>query len=262
MRTRTHQRTPSKSRTRTRPRLASTATAVLLGALTLALAACGQGDDGGGSQVASLGNTATTASDASAADGAASDGADGETSTTVDPEDAFLAFARCMREHGVDMPDPQVDDNGRGVIQVGGPGGDGEAQPIDKDTLDAAQQACQPLIDDVVQARQQDLDPEQVQQMQDQALAFSQCMRDHGIDFPDPVFGDGGTVSISLGDPGGGGIDPQSQEFQDAQAECGRTVGGPIGGGPGGGSTQSAGGGGAGSGPVTNINVAPSGDSK
>jgi hypothetical protein len=127
--------------------------------------------------------------------------------------------------------------------------------------MDAAQQACQPLIDDVVQNRQEQMDPEQIQQMQDQALAFSQCMRDHGIDFPDPVFGDNGTVSISLGEPGQGGIDPQSSEFQAAQDECGRTVGGPIGGGPGGGSTDSAGGGSSGDGPVTNINVAPSGGS-
>src|SRR5690348_3529272 len=114
-------------RTRTqhpnRPGLRSVAAAVLLGSLTLALAACGKGDDGGGSQIASLGNTATTASDgATAGDGASgANGGDGETSTTVDPEDAFLAFAQCMRDHGVDMPDPQVDDNGRGVIQVGGP---------------------------------------------------------------------------------------------------------------------------------------------
>ena len=233
---------------------------MLLACLTLALAACGKGDDGTGAQIASLGNTGTTATDGASTDGT-TDGtsADGETSTTTDPEDAFLAFARCMREHGVDMPDPTVDDNGRGVIQVGGPGADGEAQPIDKDVMDAAQQACQPLIDAVVQNRQGTPDPEQIQQMQDQALAFSQCMRDHGIDFPDPVFGDNGTVSISLGEPGQGGIDPQSQAFQDAQTECGRTVGGPIGGGPGGGSTQSAGGGGAGSGPVTQINVAPGG---
>jgi hypothetical protein len=206
--------------------------------------------------VASLGNTATTASGAPA-DGASdgTSGTDGETATTTDPEDAFLAFARCMREHGVDMPDPQVDDNGRGVIQVGGPGADGEAQPIDKDTMDAAQQACQPLIEDVVQNRQQDLDPEQIQEMQDQALAFSQCMRDHGIDFPDPVFGDSGTVSISLGEPGSGGLDPQSSDFQAAQQECQSTVGGPLGGA----ATQTAGGGSAGDGPVTNVNVGTGG---
>jgi hypothetical protein len=64
----------------------------LLLALALAVAACGGGDKRGG--VASLGD-------------------DQPTSTTSpggsDSTQADLAFARCMRQHGINMPDPQPD---------------------------------------------------------------------------------------------------------------------------------------------------------
>ena len=65
------------------------------------------------------------------------------------------------------------------------------------------------------------MDPE----MADKLLDFSKCMRDHGIEFPDPQF-EGGGVRVQMGDD----IDPTSQAFQDAQAACGDLL---PGGGPG-----------------------------
>ena len=50
-------------------------------------------------------------------------------------------------------------------------------------------------------------------------LAFAQCMRQHGIDMPDPVFsssGGGAMVKQELGN----GIDPTSAQFQAAQKAC------------------------------------------
>jgi hypothetical protein len=44
----------------------------------------------------------------------ASAGASGEPTASQDPRDAFLAYARCMRENGIDMPDPQFDEGGGG----------------------------------------------------------------------------------------------------------------------------------------------------
>jgi hypothetical protein len=49
-------------------------------------------------------------------------------------------------------------------------------------------------------------------------LAFAECMREHGIDFPDPQF-DGGAVMV-----GGPGIDPEDPEFQAAQEACGELL--------------------------------------
>jgi hypothetical protein len=42
---------------------------------------------------------------------------DGEqtTTTTIPPDEAMLKFVRCMRENGIDMPDP--DDQGRVMIR-------------------------------------------------------------------------------------------------------------------------------------------------
>ena len=56
------------------------------------------------------------------------------------------------------------------------------------------------------------------------ALAFSQCMRDHGItDFPDPQFNsDGGGFAVQAGGPGNDKTDlrPDSPQFQAAMAAC------------------------------------------
>src|SRR5438045_954646 len=67
----------------------------------------------------------------------------GSTTTTgavseADAQQAMLDFATCMREHGVNVPDPQFGDNGEASFTVGADGA-----PADKSKLDAAQAACQ-----------------------------------------------------------------------------------------------------------------------
>ena len=42
--------------------------------------------------------------------------------------DAMLAFAQCMREHGIDMPDPQFETGG--MVMIGGPGEDGDGTEV------------------------------------------------------------------------------------------------------------------------------------
>ena len=54
----------------------------------------------------------------------------------------------------------------------------------------------------------------------DQMLKFAQCMRDHGVDFPDPQFSGGG-VMVQVGGDEAGAIDPMSETFQAAQEACG-----------------------------------------
>jgi hypothetical protein len=141
----------------------------------------------------------------------------------TDPKQAMLAFAKCMREHGVDMPDPQFSDDGRGgAFTINGPSGGG---PADTAKTDAANKACQPLMDDAVRNGPDKLDPEQEAKMRKQALAFAKCMRKHGVDMPDPQFGDNGknTVKIGSGRSGavsGNGPDPRNPKFQAAQKAC------------------------------------------
>ncbi len=131
---------------------------------------------------------------------------------SLDPEAALLAFAKCMRDHGVDMPDPVFDGNGGGRITIGGKteGGKDVGTALDGARIDAAQTACDHLLPP------RDAKDAMSTADQDKLLAFAKCMRDHGVDMPDPDFSGGG-VSFSMG----GGIDPGSATFQAAQAACG-----------------------------------------
>jgi hypothetical protein len=167
-------------------------------------------------------------------------GASAAPSASISPRDAVLAYARCMREHGVDMPDPQFDDtNGNFSVQVGVAG-----KPADKDKLDAAQKACGHFMDGLALGNGKGGEVDQ--ETQEALLAFAKCMRDHDIDFPDPQFENGGMVKI--GGPGSN-VDPSSKKFQDAQEACRSLM-------PGGGKDFgfSSGKGDAGSGPSTESN--------
>jgi hypothetical protein len=162
---------------------------VIAVALILVLAACG-GDGGGESNgVASLG------------------GQNGNTGTTTtgsqDPQQAALEYTQCMRENGVDMADP---------------GSDGELQlnvgPGNRDKVEKAQRKCEPLLEN---ARPR-LTEEQQNLMQEAQLEFAKCMREHGIDMPDPVFGEGGRVTQRL--TPGSGVNPDDPKFKEAQEAC------------------------------------------
>ncbi|WP_028050404.1 hypothetical protein [Cellulomonas sp. URHD0024] len=129
---------------------------------------------------------------------------------TLDPHDAMLRFAQCMRDHGVDVPDP-VD----GHLTVDGSG-------VTQAQMDAARSACakwQQLMEPQDGGRP--LTEEQKQAFLDQA----QCMRDRGWNVSDPVF-DGGRVSQRVhagptsapGDPKPG--DPQFEKDLKACADA------------------------------------------
>jgi len=96
-----------------------------------------------------------------------------------------------MRKHGVpDFPDP-VD--GRITMRSGG----------DPAAMQAAQAAC----------RQFAPSGRATAQMQGQLIAFSQCMRDHGVpDFPDPE-GPGRLLVPRT-------IDVESPQFEQARQAC------------------------------------------
>jgi hypothetical protein len=181
----------TSQRSRPRPVL------VVLGlalALALGAAACGGSPDGDG--VATLGG-----------DGA-NDQQSGSGSAKKDPQEAALEFAKCMREHGVDMPDPEVDSQGRIRVTVGSRGSKGN--PPDPKKLEAAQQACGNLLGGGGEGPGK-LDPK----AQDAMLAFARCMREHGIDMPDPT-GNGLVFNSKRGQ----GPDPSSSKFKEAERAC------------------------------------------
>jgi hypothetical protein len=52
--------------------------------------------------------------------------------------EAALAFAKCMRDQGIDMPDPQFDENGGAQIRIGR----GSGIDINDPKFRKAQEAC------------------------------------------------------------------------------------------------------------------------
>ena len=59
--------------------------------------------------------------------------------------------------------------------------------------------------------------------MQEQMLEFAKCMREHGVDFPDPVFsGDGASIQVS----GEAAIGPDGDGMTEAQEACQTELGG------------------------------------
>jgi hypothetical protein len=168
------------------------------------LTACGGNDPD--SAIATLGDGDDDTQDVS------NDTGSDEPVTEEERQQAMLDFAKCMRENGVDMPDPQFDGEGRASVMVGGAAGDG--QPVDPDTMEAAQDACEHIMEDVIGSGPIDMDPEEQERMKQQALDFAKCMRDHGIDMPDPQFESGGRMTQALS------VDPNDPAFQAAQEEC------------------------------------------
>jgi hypothetical protein len=112
-------------------------------------------------------------------------------------KDDGVAFARCMREHGIDMEDPQ---SGEGINIPDG---------YSKEQIDTAREACRDLLPGGGEPPK--LDPEEIERQ----LAYSKCMREHGVpNFPDPDE----NGRLNLGDQ----VDPMNPTFQDAQHACAR----------------------------------------
>jgi hypothetical protein len=127
--------------------------------------------------------------------------------------EAGLEFAQCMREHGVDMPDPSSD-GGRQTFRVG-PG-----EETSPEEFEEAQAACQKYMDAV---EPPELSEEQQEEFRESALAHARCMRDHGIEnFPDPTFDENGGAQLRL--DRSSGIDPDDAEFKEAQKACEDTL--------------------------------------
>ncbi len=130
-------------------------------------------------------------------------------------EEAAAKYAECMREQGIDMPDPTTDENGATGFEIT-PETDTEASG---DEFEDADKKCRPIL---ANAKPPEISEEDQQEMREAALEFAECMRDHGIDVPDPRFGEDGSVSIDVGGPGSE-MDPEnpSPEFEKAQEACG-----------------------------------------
>jgi hypothetical protein len=113
-------------------------------------------------------------------------------------------FSACMRKHGVtNFPDP----NGQGVITIHS----GEGIDPSSPAFMSARTTCDKLLPNGGQPT-----PAQMAQRQQQMLAFSACMRAHGLkDFPDPSNG-----GLRIQSSPGSDLSPDNPTFKKAQQAC------------------------------------------
>ena len=183
---------------------------LLVMAALLATTATACGDKGDKDGIATLGGTS----------GDSDDGGDDGDLSEEEMQDQALAFSQCMRENGVpDFPDPEfTGDGGMMLSRSAGPG-----DSMDMEAEEKAMKACE----DKMPRGGGNFSEEDRAEMQDAFLEYAQCMREHGIDMPDPDFsGDGGAFRI-----GGEGMDPNDPAFREADEACNDKLG-AIGGGP------------------------------
>jgi hypothetical protein len=179
-------------------------------ALALLAAGCGGGSKNPG--VAHLGSS--TSSSSSPSSGGSSQGGSSSAGSSqggsASPDSQAVAYAACMREHGVpNFPDPQISTSGNEVkvaVRVT-PG------ITSNPKFDSAQQACSKLLPGGGPGPGSN---HQIStQEQSQYLKAAACIRSHGIpNFPDPTFSGGG-VHVSLK-----GIDPHSPRVRKAEEAC------------------------------------------
>ena len=130
--------------------------------------------------------------------------------TIVDEEITFeegvLDFAQCMREEGINFPDPTFDIDGNPQFD--------NLEIENEEEFESAFENCEDILRNAL-PEQFDLDPEVEAALVDASLEFSQCMRDQGIDFPDPKPGEFGFFAFRDAD-----IDFTSEAVQNAFEIC------------------------------------------
>ncbi len=192
------------------------------GALGLGLSACGSSSSSG-STSASAGSGATS------------------TTSSTARYQARLNFAKCMRAHGVNVPDPSANGGPAAGANGAGAGAGGFRALRNDPKFQSANQACATY-------RQQafgfaNISPAQRAQFQQDLVKFAECMRSHNINVPDPTSngGPGGAFGIFRSIPSS---ERNSPAFQTALKACSSDIpfrrgrGGP--GGPGGGGAPGA----------------------
>ena len=134
--------------------------------------------------------------------GGASSAGGGGTTSGGSNSDELLVYVRCLRSQGMDLPDPKP---GQTLGQWF------QGANIDTAQFREANTKCADKLPAGVRERASS--PE----TQDQLVKFAQCMRENGVDMPDPK---GGQVDF-------GNLDRNSPQFKKAEEICRRRV--PIG---------------------------------
>ncbi|MDF1594943.1 MAG: hypothetical protein P1T08_02415 [Acidimicrobiia bacterium] len=174
---------------------------LLLMVIALLFAACGSDDTGDG--IATLENSTTTPAPVNTS----------TTTQTEFSEDQALEFSQCMRDQGLDFPDPTLDAEGNLTMDELDMMAFGSTPEEIQATLETAMTACSEYLEGVSFGGGQMPD---LVELQDTFLEFTTCMRENGYDMPDPDFSTGMSGFFELG----AGIDQNDPVFQAAMAQC------------------------------------------
>ena len=134
--------------------------------------------------------------------------------------EARLSLAKCLRAHGLNVPDPSP--NGGPAGGGGGGGGGGFRTLRDQPNFRSAMQACAKYRRGAFSFG--NVSPAQRAQFQKDLVKFAECMRAHNVNVPDPTNSTG-----SGGGSGGifGQITPSERNspgFQTALKACSSTL--------------------------------------
>lgn len=172
---------------------------IALLAVALLVASCSSSDVS--SQVATL-ETETTAT--------SPDTETPEANSLADTEAAMLAFTQCLRDQGIEIDDPTIDANGN--VQL--PPITLEFEAVEGEEPEEAMADFDELIgscDEHLEGITTTADAPDMTGIEDDFLAYAACMRENGVDMPDPDFSSGGGM-IELGG--------NEAEFEAADAAC------------------------------------------
>jgi hypothetical protein len=188
----------------------------LSGLVVLALAATGCGGASPTGDVAHLGtgksashaagtSSAGTSSAGTSSAGTSSAGTSSKATSSL--ANQAVAYAGCMRTHGVpNFPDPKVSSRGNeNSVKVAVP-----ASEANNPHFQSAQQACRKLLPGG-EPGSHPISPQE----QAQYLRLAACIRSHGVpSFPDPRFSEGG-VHLPKGS-----VNPRSPQVHAAEQAC------------------------------------------
>ncbi|MEV6957053.1 hypothetical protein [Streptomyces sp. NPDC051183] len=164
-------------------------TAAVLTGLTLFVTACTGGSGSADGKDGKDGKKDGSSSNAASGGAGGGGGADA---------DKALKVRKCLRDNGVDAPDPEPGQDPRGMTLGGNADSEAVKKAFEKCGLDAPGSGPGPS-----------------QEIKDKALKTAKCMRDKGFDVPDPEFKGNAMSSTRIPD----GVDKQA--FMDAMNQCG-----------------------------------------
>ncbi|MFF9016273.1 hypothetical protein ACF09C_25300 [Streptomyces sp. NPDC014870] len=142
----------------------------------------------------------TTAACTGGGDGAKAGGGAESVSDEGKKADQALEHRKCLREQGLDVPEPKPGEEGVGLTI----GGDG----MSKEKMEKAFKACQGKGG-------AGMGKELTQADKDKMIKYAQCMRKNGFDMPDPTFGEGGMTAARPIPQG-----EQAKKFEKANKAC------------------------------------------